>query len=314
MSIVSFLANKYALKNKKQNWDPGTDYQELRQALDRKMSSLPVPAGVKIKRASADGVPVEIISPLLIKPLFHLFYIHGGGFNSGSFITSRSFIAYFCLRCHCEATVIGYRLAPENPYPDGINDCLRAYQNYLFLGGDAKKTVFLGDGAGGGMVLSLALMLKDEGVPLPSSLVVYSPVTDLSSPKPSHFDNSRTDAILNADFLREANEVYVKNADNTDPYISPLLGNLKDLPPVFISVSENEVLYDDSRLFAEKANQAGVQVYYKARKHMMHSFPLLGFPESKLEIWLTLRFIKKNLRHPKEKKHEENNQNSEIYL
>jgi monoterpene epsilon-lactone hydrolase len=96
------------------------------------------------------------------------------------------------------ALLVHYRLAPEHPFPAGLEDCLAAYRHLLDLGTDPKSIVIAGDSAGGGLTLSTLLALRDDGDPLPACAVVISPFTDFSFGGESRFANARHDPMLSS--------------------------------------------------------------------------------------------------------------------
>ena len=105
-------------------------------------------------------------------------------------------VARICRAAGSRALLVHYRLAPEHPFPAGLEDCLAAYHYLLDLGTDPKSIVIAGDSAGGGLTLSTLLALRDDGDPLPAGAVVISPFTDFSFGGESRFANARRDPML----------------------------------------------------------------------------------------------------------------------
>jgi len=128
----------------------------------------------------------------------------------------------------------------------------------------------MGDSAGGGLVFSLMLRLRDEGVPLPGAAVALSPWTDLALTGPSLRLNAAADPMLSADDVPQFVEDYLAGADPRTPYASPLYGDPAGLPPTIIQVGSDEVLRDDAVRMAVRMRAAGCQVELEIWPRMPH--------------------------------------------
>jgi acetyl esterase/lipase len=154
-----------------------------------------------------------------------------------------------------------------------------------------------GESAGGGLALALLLAIKKEQFPMPAVAVVISPWTDLTCSGASYRTKNRKSlAPLNSWTVFSAH--YVGRNDPQNPLISPLFGDLSGLPPLLINAGEDDELFDDGRLFAEKAKEAGVEVTFRPGKNMVHCYPLMApmFREATEAMDEIVRFIKKQLR------------------
>lgn len=204
--------------------------------------------------------------------------LHGGGYVN-AFKTQYRRMAQWYSEAYNYADVlsIDYRVAPENSFPAPLEDAAEAYRWLLENGYRSENIIVAGDSAGGGLALVLCLYLRDEGMPLPAGLICMSPWTDLTMSNPSYKDNYEKDIII-GDTQNSiiVDNPYLENVDTSDPYMSPLFGDPTGLPPILIQVGTNEMLYDDSRLFCEKARQAGVKVRLTEYEDMFHVFQLCG--------------------------------------
>jgi epsilon-lactone hydrolase len=223
-----------------------------------------------------------------------MLYFHGGMYLIGSPQTHRQHVVKFVKGTSINALVFDYRLAPEHPFPAALDDAITAYQYLLDGGFKASSVVFAGDSAGGGLCLATLLALKDKGIALPSAAAVLSPWTDLLLTGKSHKTNLRK-CFSPVGCPESASEFYANGNDKSHPYISPLYGNLKGLPPLHISAGGNETLLDDTVCFAEKAKQAGVDVTLRVDEGMSHCYPVFGnlFRESKLALEEICEHLKK---------------------
>jgi acetyl esterase/lipase len=134
------------------------------------------------------------------------------------------------------------------------------------------KIVIAGDSAGGGLTLCMLIKLRDQGTSLPIAAVCLSPWTDLAMIGNSIKKKAKIDAWLTPSDLLFAAELYVGDNDPKNPLISPLFGNLHNLPPILIQVGTAEILMDDSIRFAEKAKKEGVDVTLEVWDDMIHVF------------------------------------------
>lgn len=214
-----------------------------------------------------------------------ILYFHGGMYLIGSPQAHRQHVVKFVKGSGINALVFDYRLAPEHPFPAGLNDALEAYNHLLTEGFKPSDIVFAGDSAGGGLCLATLLAIKEKGIAMPAAAAVLSPWTDLMLTGKSYETN--IDKCLSPKGCAEnASRLYASGKDKKDPFISPLYGDLKGLPPLHISAGGNEILLDDSIRFAQKAQTADVDVVLKVEKGMCHCYPAFGnlFKEARLAM------------------------------
>src|SRR5262249_33773834 len=144
----------------------------------------------------------------------------------------------------------------------------------------------IGDSAGGGLVFSLMLRLRDEGLPLPAAAVALSPWTDLALTGPSLKLNAAADPMLNTDAPPQFVDDYLAGADPRTPYAAPLYGDHAGLPPSILQVGSDEVLLDAAVPMAARRRAAGCQVeleIWPRMPHVWHLFvPLI--PEARRAI------------------------------
>lgn len=208
------------------------------------------------------------------KPDFYILYLHGGGYIAGRAATYINMVGKLCHDILANAWLLDYRLAPEHRYPSSLDDAWLAYHHLLDSGLPAKKIIVMGDSAGGGLTLALLLRLKDEGVPLPKCAAAFSPYTDLTHSSPSINQNSDSDDVLTAGLLHKGTGLYADKDQLTLPYVSPVYGDYKGLPPLCITVSESECLRDDALRVKKKAEAAGVPVTMIMRDDLPHVWPV----------------------------------------
>jgi epsilon-lactone hydrolase len=132
----------------------------------------------------------------------------------------------------------------------------------------------MGESAGGGLVLSLLLRLRDQGAPLPAAAVAVSPWTDLALTGRSLRLNAKADPMLRSDDAPHFASCYLNGADPRSPYASPLYGDPTGLPPTLIQVGSDEVLLDDSVRMADRMRAVGCRVELEIWPRMPHAWHL----------------------------------------
>jgi epsilon-lactone hydrolase len=248
----------------------------------------------------ASGVPAEWIVPQGIPTRGVILYLHGGSFNSGSIASHRTLAGNVALASRARILLIDYRLAPEHPFPAGLEDAAAAYEWLLSQGTAAGQIVLAGDSAGGNLTLALLVRLRDLGRPLPAAAVCLSPNPDLTYSGESWVSNAKKDVMIEERKERQAVEIYLLKADPRNPLASPSFADLRGLPPLLLQVGSYEVLRSDVERFAEKARQDGVQVALEVWPGMQHEWQFTAriLPEGRRAIDRIGRFVQAALSHP----------------
>ncbi len=232
------------------------------------------------------GLTGEWITPSKVVHDRTILYLHGGYYLIGSIQSHRSLAGNIAAATQARALIIDYGLAPEHPFPAGLDDSLTAY-TWLQKQGIQSDEIFLaGDSAGGGLVLATLLALRDQGMPLPAGAICLSPATDLTRSGDSWKTNIKKELVVNPNIPTQIQPLYLRDVDPHNPYASPLFGDLHGLPPLLIQVGSNEVLLSDSTAFAERARDAGVEVTLQIWPEMMHVWQLTAsfLPEARQAI------------------------------
>ncbi|MGO1501903.1 MAG: alpha/beta hydrolase [Marinobacter sp.] len=212
-----------------------------------------------------------------------ILYIHGGAWAAGSPRSHRSITDRLSHIANAAVFAVDYRLMPEHRFMDGVRDCRKAYTWLIENGPDnpneATFILVAGDSAGGSHTLGLLAWIRESGLRQADGAVAFSPSTDLTLSAPSNRDNISTDAMLGPAFgsLSKVPRPVIWWAtlatfriSPTSPVASPLLGNLSNLPPILIQVSDTEMLLDNARRYAAKAKAAGSAVTLHTWPGMVH--------------------------------------------
>ncbi|MDQ8735609.1 alpha/beta hydrolase [Paenibacillus sp. LHD-38] len=270
------------------------DYALLRETMNAASERMPSEPGVTFTSEDLNGVEVELSTPNQMSGDDIIIYLHGGGFTCGNARASRGFASQLAGETGLRVYSVSYRLAPEHPYPAAPDDCFTVYIAILSKYPGIKISL-IGDSAGANLSLVTTLRAMDAGIPLPTSITLYSPPADVTG-KIDRTRFSATDFIIGAELESEIRALYFPNNNPDHPYISPLYGNFEGFPPLKIVTDSTEVLADDADLLAEKAQMAGVQVDYQKWDGTFHAFATTGrgTPESLQVLQETAQFIKKH--------------------
>jgi epsilon-lactone hydrolase len=250
-------------------------WAERRQRLDEVGSVWPVAGDVTLETVDIGGVPGEFASVPGADASGVLLFFHGGGYCSGSIKSHRRMVTEAGRACGLRSLAIGYRLAPEHPFPAAFDDAVAAWSFLRRQGIAATKIVIGGDSAGGGLTLALLQHLRDCGEEAPACAWLASPWTDLTMSGDTIVSKDAADPLIHKAYLEELAQAYVAaGADRTDPRISPLFADLRRLPPLLIQVGSDETLLADSTRLAQAAGAAEVAVTLEIWPKMIHAWPL----------------------------------------
>jgi monoterpene epsilon-lactone hydrolase len=248
---------------------------KARPAYDDIFNPVPSAAGVQYEAGTIGGVPGWWCRPAGAGSEAVVLYLHGGSYVMGSARSYRHFVSHIAARAKAPAFVADYRLAPEHPFPDAVEDAEAVYRGLAVSG--VRRIALAGDSAGGGLALVLLSRTTAEpgraGGIRPAGMVGFSPWTDLMLTGSSWDQRAAADPIFVRDQMAEFAQLYLGDHDPSDPLASPLYGDLAGLPPIRIHVGEDEVLLDDARRYVAKAVAAGVDARVEVWQGMLHVFP-----------------------------------------
>ncbi|MGF1466440.1 MAG: alpha/beta hydrolase [Sandaracinaceae bacterium] len=258
--------------------------------------------GVRPGRATFDpvdagGVPAEWVRPPNARTEGVVLHLHGGGYVMGSPRSHRPPLAALASQSGFPILSVEYRLAPEHPCPAAIEDAVAAYRWLIGPGGvRPSRVVMLGDSAGGGLTLSSALCLRDAGDPLPAGLALLSPWLDLTAGSERVRQETGCDYVPKRR-LEDPALQYAGGLRRDDWRVSPILGDLAGLPPLFVIAGGEELLLSDSVRIADRARDAGVDVELHVQSDEIHVYPffLSVSPHSRDGMTRIERFIERRL-------------------
>jgi monoterpene epsilon-lactone hydrolase len=256
--------------------DPALPWRVQRTRLDQLTRPFLLPRGTTVTEQTLGGVAAEVVSVLAPGPQPvpqpvappTVVHFHGGGYCIGSARTIRGWAAHLSARAGCRVVLPQYRLAPEHPYPAGLQDALAV------MAALEGPVVLSGDSAGGGLALALVLSLRDQGQGMPAGCILLSPWLDLGRDRRVDPGLVRRDVLLTPDWLDACAHAYAAPEAWADPSVSPLLAAHSGLPPLLIQAGTSELLAPDGELLAASASAAGTEVTYTRWPRMWHDFML----------------------------------------
>lgn len=268
--------------------------QDHRKGLEIMTEGVKLPDDVESEQIDIDGLSCNLFFTPESKNDRIVLFLHGGAYIAGSVDTSKYHAVLISRFAKAQLLSVDYRLAPEHPFPAALDDAVKAY-NWLMK--EKKFTpnriAIAGVSAGGGLTVATLLKLRDLGTELPAAAVCISPWADLAFTGETFKSRANIDPFTTPHDLDFAANLYVKENDPRNPFISPVYADLQRLPPLFIIAGTAEILYDDSIRLAESAKSAGVEVILDIWEDMIHAFPVFAkvAPESQKAIEKISNFI-----------------------
>ena len=250
-------------------------WAERRARLDEVGAYWPVADDVELDPVDVDGVPGEWSMAPGSDASRVLLFFHGGGYCSGSIHSHRRMATEAGRAAGVRALAVGYRLAPEHPFPAARDDALTAWHWLRKQGIDAAHIAVGGDSAGANLSVALINQLRANSEELPACAWLVSPWTDLTMSGSTMTTKDAVDPLMHKGYLQELANAYVPaGMESNDPRISVLYADLHGLPPALIQVGSDETLLDDASRFATAAGAADVPVTLEIWPHMIHAWHL----------------------------------------
>ena len=248
---------------------------------------LPLEQRVKVYSVEEKNIPttdseisVRIYTPAEADSYPVLLYFHGGAFFSGNLETHDEIVRPICKESGYKVISVGYRLAPEHPFPTPLNDCYNAAkwvaEHKEELKWDGQNLAVAGDSAGGNLAAAVSFLAREKKEFAVTKQVLFYPSLDLDLSElryPSLKENARG-YFVETDALPEFNSFYlIGDVDVNNPLVSPIReDNLEDLPAALVITAEYDPMRDEGEQFAENLKQCGVLVETKRYEGVTHGF------------------------------------------
>lgn len=226
-----------------------------------------------LERTVIEGIQAHWIStPTVHRDDHVIIYLHGGCYVSGHSETYITIPIQLSHKSKMKVLVVDYSLAPEAPFPKGLNDVVRVY-NYLCNNGYSPNNIgIIGDSAGGGLALAMLLRLKETNSELPAAIGLLSPWGDLNLNGDTMTTLAGVDPILSKEQLSAFAKLYVQKEDANHHLVSPVYGDYKGFPPMMIITGSREILLSDTIRIAQNAIKNQVEISLEIYEGLWHVF------------------------------------------
>ncbi|MGW0245165.1 alpha/beta hydrolase [Nocardia goodfellowii] len=225
-----------------------------------------LPGDTVVHRLRLAGRPAEKLTVRGRSAEGAVLYLHGGGYAVGSLATHRSLAARLAHHTGCAVYLLDYRLAPEHPFPAGLDDAVAAFRELIADAGyRADQIAIAGDSAGGGLSLATAQRLIAQHGLTPAALGLIAPWTD-----PNVVPERDSDLVINRAWSRACAAAYLGEGDSQDTGYAPLRGVLEGLPPTYVQVDVSELLHSQCVELVAALRAAGVHVRFTESQGLWH--------------------------------------------
>ena len=267
----------------KQNWRaqvaamadaPPPTIQQQRDAFEAEHGAVPPAVDCAIEPVDNGVIRGERIVPAGADRGKALLYHHGGGHAFGSSLSHRHLVSRLASAAGVVAYNMDYALAPERPFPAGLDDAMANWRFVQSEGFAPDSIIVGGESAGGNLTLALLAKLLGEHAGQPAGAYLLSPWLDLTQSSEAYDLRGPHDPMITRDALQMMAALYCGDTAPADPLISPLNADLAGLPPLLIQVGADEVLLGDSTRLAHRAALAGIDVTLRVWPEMVHAWPL----------------------------------------
>lgn len=208
----------------------------------------------------------------------HIVYFHGGGYSIEPSVGHFRFIEKIINMTNCTVTFIEYPLVPENDVNDAMSVSLESYKQLIKLH-PHHSFILMGDSAGGGLALSIAMLIRDLKLKQPKKIFLYSPWLDirLENPKISYYEDF--DNILNRERLKQVGLLYANGISLKDYRVSPIEGNLDNLGEIAVFYGTDEIFRPDCEVLCNEKNPQNTIIKPFKYEGMQHDWVIFPIPE-----------------------------------
>lgn len=230
--------------------------------------------GVHITTWESHGMTIVRLTPSGAAPTKTVFYCHGGSYCYEAAGLHWQFLRRLVLETQAAFEVPMYPLAPV----DTAGSTVPAVTAVL---AGLSPSVVMGDSAGGGLALAVLQQLRDQGAPQPDKLILIAPWLDVRTADPRQRELERGDLMLRVSMLQAAGQMYAGELPLDHPFVTPVLGDLRGLPPISLFVGTRDMLSVDAQELVRRCREVGTPLDLIEAPGMQHVYPILPFlPEA----------------------------------
>ncbi|WP_300629310.1 alpha/beta hydrolase [Pseudomonas sp.] len=277
--------------------DTRTKMSDIRDAYATMLAQNPAPAGVTFQAVDMGGVPGTLVTPAQIKTDAVVMYIHGGAYIVGRPDGYHGIGGNYANMLGARVYMPDYRLAPEHPFPAPIDDTLCAYAWLLEQNMPANRIAFVGESAGGAMVVSVMVAAKSKGLPLPAVGSSISPWANLEHTGASMSNREGLDPLNSKAVLDILARTFLGDTLASHPLASPVFADVTGLPPILVQIGENELMLSDAMRLATHLADNRVRVNLEVWPAMFHAWHFYAaiLPQGRQALESSVRFIEHGL-------------------
>lgn len=269
------------------------NWKVVRKICDFGYQFMPKEKGVRFEKIDLNGISAIMSIPKNILTDGIVLYIHGGGFVSGSAKGTRGYCSMLAKTIGCRVVSIDYALAPENVFPEALNDCYSAYKELLNRFPDSKIAV-TGESAGANLCFALSIRCIKNSIPCPACIVAHSGGFDFTGSLKRDYEVD--DFTVTSGVYVAMKKLYSPDYDMREPEISPyFFDDFKKFPPAVFTCDSKETVKVDSYAMYEKYTKAGIDAILYDYEHTFHAFAPIGTmaPETTELLKENAEFIRK---------------------
>jgi monoterpene epsilon-lactone hydrolase len=265
---------------------------DRRAAFDQLLLSFPIEPDVRAASFDAGGVPLDWVVAGDEPGDRVVLMIHGGGGCMGSARTYREFASRLSRDTGARVAVVDYRLAPEAPFPAGVEDGCTAYASLLEQGIPASRIVVVGDSGGVGLALAVVGRARDEGLAAPAGVIGFAPWIDLEVGPTIAEAADVGDPMITRASLQQFAAWYLGDHRASDPLANALHRDWRGMPPLLLLAGTRDVGYRDALRLAELARASGVDATVQTLHGLIHNWQMFPhLPEAAAAISAATEFF-----------------------
>lgn len=254
---------------------PPPPIEARRAGFEAQMAALPVDPDVTVERI--DLGDVSALRSRHAEPSGRvLLWLHGGAFVLGCADSYRPFAARLARACRCDVIVPDYRLAPEHIFPAAHDDALAALDALEGIGYAMADVAIGGDSCGANLALAAVQSRVAAERSAPAALWLISPYIDLTHTGDSIVSRAPADPFIDTSGMDDTARTYLGEASPADRRASPLFGPITGMPPAFIQIGSDEVLFDDAARLRDRIEAADGLAVFQEWAGMIHVWPLFA--------------------------------------
>lgn len=268
------------------------EYQKL---LEKSQAGYTLPDYARTMYHARESKELEntiVIEPKNQKSQRTIFYLHGGAYWFQPMVAHFRMLSKLAESLAAQIIMPIYPKAPYYHAEDAHKMVAQTYDKMLEkLAIDPEKLTIMGDSAGGGLALSFMQVLRESKKNMPKRAILLSPWLDVTGTNPQIRSLQKKDPMLPSDRLSYCGEVYAGELSTYSPLVSPLFGDLSDLPPIDVFVGTHDILYADARGLEEQAKEEQLPIRIWSYQHMNHVFVTYPIPEAKEALTIIKNLI-----------------------